>query len=141
MKKHEKGQSMVELAISLVVLLILVAGIADLGRMFFYYIGMRDSAQEGVVYGITEPAQCQEIIDRAVSLLNDPDGIQVDVTVNGVDCASATAVDACSGNALWVTVTDPNFDINMPFLGTILGRQQIKLEAEVSGTILRPACP
>ena len=140
-KSSEKGQSMVELAVSMVILLVLVAGIVDLGRMFFAYIGMRDAAQEGVVYGITEPAQCQGIEDRAVSLLNDSTDIQVTVLVNGVDCGSASAADACSGNALWVTVTDPDFNISMPFLGTILGRQFIHLEAEVSGTILRPACP
>ena len=42
----EKGQSMVELAVSVVVLLILLAGVVDLGRLAFYYITLRDAAQE-----------------------------------------------------------------------------------------------
>jgi Flp pilus assembly protein TadG len=137
----EKGQSMTELAVSIVILLVLVAGIVDLGRMFFAYIGMRDAAQEGVVFGITEPTQCEQIADRATSVLSDPDGVQVAVTMNGVDCGSATVSDTCSGKGLLVTVTDPDFALSMPFLGAILGRQSIYLEAKVSGTILRPQCP
>ena len=140
-EKMERGQSMLEFAVGVVLLLVLVAGIVDLGRMFFAYIAMRDAAQEGVVYGIVEPKQCQKIVERAVSVLNDPQGIQVGASINGKSCASATISDACSGKGLLVTVTNPDFSISMPFLGTILGRQSIRLEAKVSGTILRPQCP
>ena len=45
----ERGQSLTEFAISLVFLLTLLAGIVDLGRMFFAYIIIRDAAQEGAV--------------------------------------------------------------------------------------------
>ena len=50
-KRSEKGQSLIELAFGIVVLLILLAGIVDIGRLLFFYISMRDAAQEGAVFG------------------------------------------------------------------------------------------
>ncbi len=136
----ERGQSLMEMAVSLVVLLVILAGIVDLGRMFFTYIGMRDAAQEGIVYAITEPAECAEIENRIVALLTDDSGIQISIVMNGVECSLADAQDACSGNTVEVIVVDPDFALSMPFLGAFLGRQSIRLEAGVTGTILRPSC-
>jgi len=136
----ERGQSLMELAVSIVLLLVVLAGIVDLGRMFFYYIGMRDAAQEGSVYGIVNPGFCPQIAERARNILSDPTGVQVDVRIDGVQCASATANQACAGREIRVTVIDPDFPITMPFLGSILGHQAVTLKASVSGTILRPVC-
>ena len=60
--KKEKGQSLVELSISLVILLILAAGLVDLGRAFFTYITLRDAAQEGASFAavsVAEPTDMQ----------------------------------------------------------------------------------
>jgi hypothetical protein len=136
----ERGQSLVELAVSIVLLLVVLAGMVDLGRMFFYYIGMRDAAQEGSVYGIVNPTYCAQIAERARNILSDPTGVQIDVRIDGVSCAAATANQACAGREIRVTVIDPDFPITMPFLGSILGHQSVNLKASVSGTILRPVC-
>ena len=48
--RNESGQSLMELALSMTVLLILLAGVVDLGRAFFTYIALRDAAQEGASY-------------------------------------------------------------------------------------------
>ena len=142
--RREKGQSLVEFAVSLVLLMIILSGILDLGRLFFYYIAMRDAAQEGVVYGIIEPLDTVQIDSRARQLLSDDTGIALTITINGTDYVSGDSVaasDGCNGNEMIVTITDPDFPITMPFLGTILGRNSITLDASVSGTILRPSCP
>jgi hypothetical protein len=136
----ERGQSLMELAISIVILLVVLAGIVDLGRMLFYYIAMRDAAQEGSVYGIVNPGYCPQIADRARNILSDPTGVQIDVRIDGVQCASATSNQACAGREIRVTVIDPDFPITMPFLGALLGGQSVTLKASVSGTILRPVC-
>jgi len=46
-KNHpsEHGQSMVELALTITILMILLAGVIDMGRAFFTYMAMRDAAQ------------------------------------------------------------------------------------------------
>jgi Flp pilus assembly protein TadG len=46
-----KGQSLVELAISLVILLFLLAGIVEFGLAFFQFVQLRDAAQEGALFG------------------------------------------------------------------------------------------
>ena len=58
MKKFmkERGQSLVELAVSLVILLYLLSGAAEFGILFFQYVQLRDAAQEGALYGSMNPS-------------------------------------------------------------------------------------
>jgi Flp pilus assembly protein TadG len=49
--KIMKGQSMVEFALVLPVMVLIVAGIFDLGRAFFAYITITNAAREGARYG------------------------------------------------------------------------------------------
>ena len=49
-RRSEKGQSLVELALIIVFVLIILAGVVDLGRMMYEYLTMRDAAQEGAGY-------------------------------------------------------------------------------------------
>ena len=53
--KSARGQSLVELAISLVVLLMLLSGAVEFGIIFFQFVQLRDAAQEGALYGSTHP--------------------------------------------------------------------------------------
>ena len=153
-KKHseESGQSLIELAISLVILLILLSGIVDLGRVSFYYIAMRDAAQEGATFGSIYPNQCYAIEDRVRTNLVDDTGIVVDIKIAKrnenedyqywykYDCTDIAAKVACEENVIQVTVTDPDFPITMPFLGTFLGRQSIVLQTTIRDSIIRPFC-
>jgi Flp pilus assembly protein TadG len=140
-RRSEKGQSLVELAFTVVLLMIMIAGIVDIGRIFFHYITMRDSAMEGIAYGSIESSQCAQIVERIRSSLNDPYTMTITILMNGESCSTASATsDACTGNDIEITVTDEEFPITMPFLGTFLGKQSVSLETTVHGTILRPAC-
>src|SRR3989337_2167244 len=49
--KNIGGQSMVEFAISLMVILLLLAGAINFGLALFTYVQMRDAAQEAALYG------------------------------------------------------------------------------------------
>lgn len=140
--KSERGQSLVELAVVIVIMLILLAGVIDLGRVVFEYMTMADAAQEGAVYASMYPVYCDQAVDRVYSNLSNPDRTEVSVTINinGTECASASASDACAGNDVYVLVSQPNYELVMPFIGAILGRQSISLRADVTSTILRPAC-
>lgn len=59
--KSERGQSLVELAISLVIILFLLAGAVEFGIALFQFIQLRDAAQEGALYASICP--------------HDPDGV------------------------------------------------------------------
>ena len=137
----ERGQSMVELAVSMVVLLILLAGVVDLGRMIFVYIAMRDAAEEGAVYGSINATHCTQIEQRAKSVLANPNEVTVTININGKSCSTASqTADACYGKTIEVIVEQSNFPITMPLLGTFIGGQSIDLKAQVTNTILRPGC-
>jgi hypothetical protein len=163
--RSEKGQSLVEFAVSLVILLIILAGIIDLGRLFFYFIAMRDAAQEGVMYGIIDPAGYDQIFARTQALLTDDSDVRkydntacldhvppidtandsticITVSINGTAYdESPVPAAACAGNGIKVEVRAPAFRITMPFLASILNRNSIDLHTSVTGTILTPSCP
>lgn len=147
MKKHsttskEKGQSLVELTLSIMALLIILAGVVDLGNMFFQYMAMRDAAQEGASYASIYPGSCSNIEARIRADLHNPDpaDVQIEILVDGVPCASAGPDNACSPNDVKVTVSQPNFQLMMPLIGTIVGSQSIHLKASIVNTILSPYC-
>lgn len=141
-KKSERGQSLVELAFVIVIMLILLAGIVDLGRMIFEYMSMRDAAQEGASYASMYPSFCDQVEDRVYSNLFNTDSgdVQVAIAIDGVECRAATTANACAPNSVQVTVTQPAYRLTMPFIGVFLGRQTVSLEADITETILRPAC-
>src|SRR5690242_4206047 len=49
------GQSMVEFALILPVMLLLVAAAVDLGRLFFGYVAVENAAKEGALFGSRYP--------------------------------------------------------------------------------------
>jgi len=69
-RSEPRGQSLVELALVIPVLIIIVVGALDLGRVFFSVITVTNVAREGVrylvlhsddVFTITENAQCYDL--------------------------------------------------------------------------------
>jgi Flp pilus assembly protein TadG len=138
--KTEKGQSLTEFALFVVILFILLGGVVDLGMAAFNYMAMRDAAQEGVTFGSVYPTNCTEIQDRVRSSLVDPAAVTIQATIGGVPCASATPTQACMGSEIVIIVTNPHYALTMPFIGAFLGTQELTLTAQMTGTILRPSC-
>lgn len=147
-----RGQSLVEFALALMLMLTLLAGAVDLGSAFFSYIAIRDAAQEGALYGSMaavvdangnakydtgEALNAAAIIARVRESSNQP--VDLSDTTNVTVSVSATNP-PCAGGGLTVTVTY-NYQITMPIIGGILGSQTIPITASVTNTILKPACP
>lgn len=153
----ERGQSLTELAVSLTMLFILLAGIVDLGRAFFTYIALRDSAQEGALYGsyynaTDDPLDTWCNIVKRVRTTSDKPFDFSDTTVsikigsnatqtfpNGVEPAApcpALATDPSAGDEVIVTVSYNNFRITMPFLGSLIGNQTVSITASIKDTVL-----
>lgn len=136
-----KGQSLVELALSLMLLLILLAGVSDIGRLMFYYLSMRDAVQEGAAYASVYPKHCTQIVERVWSAMND-NSVQVFVTIDGTtSCAAASeTTQACSGHSVQIQAIQPQFRLATPIIGTFIGAQSLRLQTRITGTILRPPC-
>jgi len=156
--KNEQGQSMVELAVSIVVLLVLLAGVVDLGRLAFYYITLRDAAQEAASYASVFPNNNQQIFARATDGITgdgvDPSRIEVEYRIfkssGTYECNwSVTSPDACAcstdtsgsnevsvNNVIEITITDAGFPVTMPLLGTFLGSQTINLSTSIEDVVI-----
>jgi len=65
MFKRENGQSMVEVALTMPLLLLILMGILDLGRAYFTFVALSDAAAEGATYAAIHPAEATEITARA----------------------------------------------------------------------------
>ena len=136
-RPSERGQSLVELMVSITFMLVLLAGIVDFGRAFFVYMELRDAAQEGAIYGSAYPNDPAGIVERVRKTSRNP--IELDdtsiVTVN----QSFPDGSDCKGNGVEVIVSY-EFPITMPFLGAIIGEQSFPLSASATDTILRSTC-
>jgi len=144
--KSERGQSLVELAISIVLLLLLLSGAVELGMAFFQFIQLRDAAQEGALYGSINANVEGPIEARARGAssspidLNDTSLVAVDIIVkDGTTNNPKSLANACEGDGLTVKLQYDHV-IFMPFMTAVLG-PKIPLSAEVTDTILSPVCP
>lgn len=142
-KSAERGQSLVELSMVLIGVLMLLAGVADFGRMYFIHLTLRDAAQEGAAYGSTDAANYSEIENRVLDAVGDTlDPAEVTVssepTVPPYHCAGIVP-STLEANAIRVTASY-NMPIAVPFLGAIIGSNELPLSATVENTILTPPC-
>lgn len=149
----ERGQSLVEFALSLVFLLVLVGGIFDAARALFTYLALRDAAQEGALYGSVYPDQIAAIRTRVCNASNMLAGLcQADNPANGagfeVQVAPTVSGKFCNGSTggvnhgIRVTVDYPNFPLTMPVIGQVIGGgdYEVHMTATIQDTIIRPMC-
>lgn len=135
--RRNRGQSLVEIAASLMFLLVLLAGTVDIGRALFARVTLLDAAEEGAMYGSTVPADIagieSRIRDYSIGPVDFSDADEVDIQVQYLGST-------CAGELLRVTVSH-DLLITTPFLGTIIGSQTIPLEGVAESMIMAPGCP
>jgi Flp pilus assembly protein TadG len=149
--QSERGQSLVELAITLPILILLLLGTLDFGMAIFSYSMLRDAAQEGAFYGSFNPSNVTEIENRARNIspraddavfsspvqLRDTDLIKVNVKTLGKPCQGEKGGVA---NSIQVNVSY-RYPILMPFIGRLIGSRTIPLTGTATNVILQPQCP
>ena len=149
--RSERGQSLVELAITLPILVLLLLGTLDFGMAIFSYSMLRDSAQEGAFFGSFNPSNSAEIENRARNIspraedvvfsspvqLRDKDLVKVNVKVLGNSCQGAENGVA---NSIQVNVSY-RYPLLMPLIGRLIGSNTIPLTGTATNVILQPQCP
>jgi len=129
----EKGQSLVEFAISFLVVALLLAGAVEFGIAFFQYIQLQDAAQEGAIFG----SVCQDVSkieNRVRHSSSSPINLQdesVTVEVEFLDENDAVSSFAKVSGAVRVTAVYIH-EIFMPFFAG----NEIRLKASVTDTII-----
>jgi Flp pilus assembly protein TadG len=143
----ERGQSLVEFAVMLVILLVLLLGIADFGRAFLIYLSLRDAAQEGAVYASICPTDVTEIQNRSlqsstgiVDLSTDPN-VSFECFYIGPGGETSCSGAPTPGYGVKVRVTYSNYQLMTPLLATFTGTDTFTMHAEATDSILRDSCP
>lgn len=123
----EQGQSLIELSLSLVMLLILLAGLVDLGRGFFTYITLRDAAQEGASYA---------------SVINIEDLEDTDVDGDGISDDLKTYCDSIENRAL-ITTEDLSGGVSSgPInLKALAGADEVSVQTRINGAECTSVAP
>ena len=135
--RSQRGQSMVELALSFTMLMFMLSATVDIGRAFYAYIAIRDAAQEGAAYGSLNPTDVAGIAEHVRTSSTDPfdltDVSSVNISVSWPDGF------ACAGNGLKVVVT---YDLIffMPLITTLVPSGKVLLTATMIDTIIAPPC-
>jgi Flp pilus assembly protein TadG len=149
-RKLERGQSLVELAISFPIILLLMLGTLDFGMATYSYLIVRDAAQEGALYGSINPNSKLEIENRvrfmspleeeALSFapvkLDNKDVIKIDIKTSGGNCQGIT-----NGQVNTISVhVSYNYPLIIPFAQILTGSEAVLLEATATNVIIQPAC-
>ncbi len=146
-RRNEKGQSLVEMAISFLFILVILGGVFDIGSMFYSYLTLRDTAEEGVIYGSINPTDTTNIINRIHASANWPIDADQITNINVFCCSrtttgpctagacTTTSVNSCQGQKITVNLVY-NYNLIMPVIGMFTGWQDIPLRARVTDTIL-----
>ena len=129
----ERGQSLVELSISILILIYLLSGAVEFGIAFFQFVQLRDAAQEGALYASLNPGDTVNITARIQQSSDSP----IDLTTITPNITYDGAL--CEGNGVTVSLTY-NHQVFMPFMSEITGPTS-PLTASVTDTILTPICP
>ena len=127
-KWDQKGQSLVEVAVALPVLLLILLGILDLGRAYFTYIALADAAAEGAAFGAIHPTDTAQIVERAAESSNglvtlEPDMVSVDL------------IDLSAGLPITVTV-EYQYQLLTPVIQTFVPNGIITMRASVAQAII-----
>lgn len=98
--QNEKGSALVEMAVIMPLILLLLMGIVDLGRAFYYSNAVARAAEAGALYGSQNPTDTTGMVDASDSAMSAAFGSAPDLTTNnatasyGCECADGTGISA-----------------------------------------------
>ncbi len=139
--KLERGQSLVEMAIGFVLLLIVLSGVLDLGRAYFMYIALEDGAGEAALYLSIDP-DCRTAADGLQC--TDPNNAEYRARHAGGENLDWSAADITIDRPDVYGVGDPvsvtisyQMKLISPFVPRFSGLNPITMTAQASQTIIR----
>jgi len=150
-RPDERGQSLVEFALTIPIVMLLMVGLFDLGRVVFINNGLSDGARHGARHATTDPRDadyCSRIDDAVQSAIRgqplaeylvtytiiDPDGVvgaSYELCADGADGSDFGSLpnDTDPGDRVTVRL-EADVDLITPFVAAATGRGTFNLEAE-----------
>ena len=137
---YERGQSFMELAVSLVFLLIVLSVMVDLGWAFYTLISLRDIAQEATAYGsmcAKDQAGIEERFrESATSPLDSNDISSFSLKYCNPMTMGCTTTNPKKGDFITVSATYQHHIVT-PLIGAFLGNvQEYPLSVNASNSIM-----
>ena len=126
--RRERGQSLVETAIVLPILLLLLAAVIDFGRAFDAYIVLTNAAREGARFGSVKPILTEAEVKQLV--VDDVLGSGTNITHMTDFAADNVTVEGQTGNSEVVKVT-VTYDFDLWF-GQLIGWPRVTLTKAAS---------
>ncbi|MGD1997027.1 MAG: TadE/TadG family type IV pilus assembly protein [Anaerolineae bacterium] len=128
-KRKQSGQSLVEFALVLPVLLLILGGLVDLGRAYFSYVAVTDAAAEGAAYAAADPNNFGEIVERVQAA----SGGLVEIDPDAVEVAYPPTI--ASGAPITVTVSY-TYTVATPIINRMVTGGRLRLRSTATEVIL-----
>lgn len=146
-RSRARGQSLVEFALVLPIILVLLSAAADLGRLFYAFVSIENAAKEGAFYGALNPrcdvskAGCVDPNTVDWRVRNELTGVTISAPVTTCLDAVTSApksVNSCGEGDTYRVEVRHTFRLITPILGQILG-DQLTLGAGASSLVINAA--
>jgi Flp pilus assembly protein TadG len=141
-RSRSRGQSIVELALILPVLMLLVASTLDLGRMFYSQVTITNAAREGAYEAAYQPTSfvsngnCDKTTNRVMCrVLSEAKGSFVQVAKADVSLACSPSCAKAIDNTVTVTVLG-HFKLLTPIMAPFLGGSDVVLTSTATAQIV-----
>ncbi len=129
-KLHSRrGQSLVEVALVLPIVVMIMLGVLDLGRAFFTLVALHDAADEGATYAAIRPYDVAGIQQRTVEASTRL------VTFQAADVTVIYPPTVVAGAPITVTV-DYAFTLYTPFIQGMLPDGELNLMGSATQPII-----
>jgi Flp pilus assembly protein TadG len=128
LKKDQRGQSLVEVALAMPVLLLVLAGILDVGRAYFTYVALSDAAAEGAAFAAVHPLDTVQIVERAADASNG-------LVMLEADMVSVIVGDLNPGKPITVAI-EYDYNVLTPIIHAFVPGGTITLKSVVSQAII-----
>jgi len=139
----ERGQSLVEFALMLPVLLIMLMGTLDIGRMYFAYIAIQNAAGEGALYAAIHPdcvrasdgPQCADPNNAEFRAIHESPGGAVDWTRVTIEAEPADRSGLREGDPIAIQVRY-QYDILTPVISPLVEDGKLGLTARAVQNVI-----
>ncbi|MGC9469170.1 MAG: TadE family protein [Anaerolineae bacterium] len=127
--KREAGQSLVEAALALPVIVMLMLGLLDFGRAYYALVSLKDAADEGAAYASMNPSDILGIRRRA----SEASRQLVPIEPNDVDVIYPPYIHA--GASITVT-TRFALELYTPFANVFVPDNELVLRGQASHALI-----
>jgi Flp pilus assembly protein TadG len=149
------GQSLVEFALTLPIMLLIVLGAIDLGRVYFMTVNLENAVKEGAFFGARNPGcdtdardgctDPQTVLARVEQELDTfaADSVVIRCFVPGTTnfAGSGKALTSCVDGDLYFVAATATFDLITPLVSNIVGASLTLSSSATSVVITRFASP